>query len=163
MNLPPASHAYIAQRAQFYFDCATSPRSSPTAFGDNCIFTGQGLRDLNQTIDFIANNPTVRIMCEVGAPTQIMLGNSWPKYLPCDIQDVYAIKEAFIAFYGSVDKPNVFRNRSEGAFQHSQGTVALPVVITSVNGVFQYGQGTVAQPVVITGTAAGSNSAYLDA
>ena len=140
MNLPPESHAYIAQRAQFYFDCATSPRNSPTAFGDNCVFTGQGLRDLNQTIDFIAHNPGVRITCEVGAPTQIMLGNAWPKYLPCDIQDVYAIKEA-LDFYGSVDRPSVFRSFGGGAFQTDT-------------------QGTVTGAVIIDGTAAIGNSPY---
>ena len=141
MNLPPESHAYIAQRAQWYFDCAVSPRSSPVAWGDNCVFTGQGLSDLNKTIDFIATNPTVRITCEVGSPTQIMLGNAWPKYLPCDIEDVYAIKEAYIAFYGSVDKPSVFRGYSSGAFQTDT-------------------QGTVVGPVVLDGTAAIGNSPY---
>ena len=143
MNLPPESHAYIAQRAQWYFDVATSPRNSPVAFGDNVVFTGNGLRDLNQTIDYIAHNPGCRIICEVGTTGTIMLGNAWPKYLPADIQDVYAIKEAFIAFYGSVDRPSVYRGYGGGAFMASNGTVLLPVILE--------------------GTAAGSNSPYPDA
>lgn len=143
MNLTPESHAYIAQRAQWYFDCAPSPRNSPMAFGDNCVFTGEGLRDLNQTIDYIAHNPGVRIICEVGTTGTIMLGNAWPKYMPCDIQDVYAIKEAFIAFHGSVDKPNAYRGYGGGAFQTFQGTVV--------------------GPVILEGTAAGTNSTYGDA
>jgi len=143
--LPQADINYIAQRAQWYFDCAVSPRNSPTAFGDNVTFTGQGLMDLNRTIDFIATNPHTRIICEIGTQGTVLLGNAFPKYLPCNIEDIYAIKEAFIAFYGSVDKPSAYRGQSGGAFQ--QGAY--------VSG------GTVLVNVEITGTAAGSNSPYL--
>lgn len=142
MNLPPESHAYIAQRAQWYFDCSVSPRSSPVAWGDNCVFTGNGVADLNRTIDFIAHNPTVRIICEVGATGPIMLGNSWPKYLPCDIEDVYAIKEAYIAFYGSVDRPSAYRAYPGGVFQtdahgNAVGAVVLDGTVATGNSPYQ--------------------------
>ena len=142
MKLPVESVNYIAQRAQFYFDCATSPRNSPMAFGDNVVFTGCGLRDLNQTIDFIATNPSVRISCEVGSTGTVMLGNAWPKYMPCDIQDVYAIKDAYIAFYGSVDRPSVFRSFGGGSFQMLNGTVQTQVQMggTALLGNSDYGQ-----------------------
>lgn len=107
MNLTSDQHAYIAQRAQWYFDCQTAPRST-TALLDNVVFTGDGLDDLNRTIAWIGFNPQARIICEVGSNGTVMLGNAFPKYLPCDIQDVYEIKNHFIAYYGSVDKPDAY-------------------------------------------------------
>ena len=163
MKLSPEQQAYVAQRAQWYFDVKFSPRNSPMAFGDSVVFTGQGLSDLNRTIAEVSNPSGpwgVSITCDVGSQGTVTLGNAFPVIRQCDIQDIYAIKEAFIAYYGSVDRPNVFRSRSEGVFQYSQGAVVAQVVMTEVNGAFQYGQGTVALPVIITGTAAGSNSPY---
>lgn len=110
------------------------------AFGDSVVFTGQGLKDLNQTIDFIAHNSGVRVYCDVGTGGTVSLGNAFPKVLQADIQDVYAVKDAFIAFYGSVDKPNEYREYSGGAFQTFNGTVQVPVQLS--------------------GTAAGTNSPY---
>jgi hypothetical protein len=107
MLLTPEQHAYIAQRAQWYFDVQPPLRNS-TALADNCVFTGDGLDDLNRTIGFLSVNPTLRVICEVGANGTAPLGNAYPKYLPCDVTDVYAIKDAFIAFYGSVDKPDAY-------------------------------------------------------
>jgi hypothetical protein len=138
--LAPGEQIYIAHRAQWYFDCAFSPRSSPNAFGDNVTFTGQGLPDLERTIVVITANPTVRIICEVGASGTVMLGNAFPKYLPCNVHDLEAIRDEYIAYYGSVDRPPVYRAFSSGAFQIVNGTVV--------------------GEVDITGTAAGSNSPY---
>lgn len=141
MKLTSEQHAHIAQRAQWYWDIAVSPRNSPMAFGDNVVLTGQGLQDLNQTIDFIAHNAGCRVVCEVGTAGTIMLGNAFPKYEQADIEDVYAVKEAFIAFYGSCDKPPAYRAYSGGAFQVLDGTV-------------------IQQSVQLSGTAAGTNSSY---
>ena len=140
MKLTPADHAHIAQRAMWYFDTTTSPRNSPMAFGDTCVFTGQGLKDLNQTLAFVQQNPTTRIVCEIGTQGTITLGNAFPKYLACDIEDIYAIKDQYIAFYGSVDRPSVYRSYGGGAFM-TEGDVVV-------------------QPVQLEGTAAGSNSPY---
>ncbi len=107
MLLTPEQHAYIAQRAQWYFDIQPPLRNS-TALEDNCVFTGDGLDDLNRTIAFMSFNPALRVICEVGSGGTVTLGNSFPKYLPCDIQDVYEIKNQFIAYYGSVDKPDAY-------------------------------------------------------
>ena len=114
MNLTSEQHDYIAQRAQWYFDCYTAPRNV-TALPDNVIFTGQGLTDLNRTIGFIAFNPGVRVVCEVGSNGTIPLGNAYPKYMDADINDVYQIKEKFIAFYGSVDRPDVYGDPASAA------------------------------------------------
>lgn len=151
MKLPQADINYIAQRAQWLFDVAFSPRNSPVAFGDNVTFTGQGLTDLNRTISVISSamgqfpNPPPRITCEIGTQGTVLLGNAFPKYLQCDIQDIYAIKDAYIAYYGSVDKPSVYRGYGGGAFQQ---------------GVYD-NTGTVLVNVEIYGTAAGSNSDYI--
>ena len=114
MMLTPEQQAYVAQRAQWYFDCQTAPRNT-TALPDACTFTGQGLSDLNRTIGFIAINPGVRVTCEVGSDGTVTLGNAFPKYLIIDIQDVYEIKNQFIAYYGSVDRPNVFADLPSAA------------------------------------------------
>lgn len=114
MNLTTEQHAYIAQRAQWYFDVQPPFRNS-TALEDACVFTGDGLDDLNRTIGFMSANPQLRVICEVGSNGTIPLGNAYPKYLPCDIQDVYAIKDQFIAYYGSVAKPDVYGEPSGAA------------------------------------------------
>lgn len=116
MNLTPEQHAYIAQRAQWYFDCQTAPRNT-TALLDNVVFTGQGLADLNRTIAWVNFNPTARIICEVGSDGTVPLGNAYPKYLPCDIQDIYAIKDEFIDYYGSVDRPDAYLPPASAAMQ----------------------------------------------
>lgn len=129
MKLSIHEHTYIAKRGQWYLDCATSPRRSPTAFGDSVVYTGQGLADLNRTISVVASSPGIRITCEVGTAGTILLGNAYPKYLECDIEDLYAIKQQFIEFYGSVDKPSVFRAHNESAAQVGATSVTLPVFI----------------------------------
>lgn len=144
MKLSPQQHAYVAQRAQWYFDVAFSPRTSPMAFGDHVVFTGQGLSDLNRTISAVSNPSGpwgVSVTCEVGTGGTVMLGNAFPVIRNCDIQDIYAIKEAYIAFYGSVDKPSAFRGYASGAFQ------------TDANG-------SVVGVVVLDGTAAIGNTPY---
>ena len=115
MKLTPDEQAYVAQRAQWYFDVQTSPRTSPVANGDNCTFTGCGLDDLNRTIGFITFNPGVRVICEVGSSGTVVLGNAYPKYLECDISDVYAIRQQFINYYGSVSKPDAYISPAGGA------------------------------------------------
>lgn len=104
MKLETSQHQAIAARAQWYFDV------TPGGYwdrGDPVVLTGQGLPDLNSAIAFVSRYPTARIICEVGTMGTISLGNAFPKYLQCDIQDIYAVKEAFIAYWGSVAKPTI--------------------------------------------------------
>lgn len=109
MKLTSEDQAYVAQRAQWYFDCQTAPRNT-TALPDNVVFTGQGLTDLNRTIGFLSYNPTTRVICEVGSHGTVPVGATFPNYKQCDIEDVYEIKNQFIAYYGSVDRPDVFQS-----------------------------------------------------
>ncbi len=116
MKLTSEDQAYVAQRACWYFDCQTAPRTL-TALPDNVVFTGQGLSDLNRTIGFLNFNPTTRIICEVGSNGTVPVGVTFPNYKQCDIQDIYAIKDAYIAYYGSVDRPDVYVAPFGGAIQ----------------------------------------------
>lgn len=115
MKLTPEIHAYVAQRAQWYVDISTMPRGVFTAGPDNTVFTGDGLEDINQLIGFVHVNPTCRMFMEVGSAGTITLGNAWPKYLQCDLEDLYQLKEQYIAYYGSVNKPEVWIPPEGGA------------------------------------------------
>lgn len=102
MRLTAQQHEAIAARAQWYFDV------QPGGYfdrGDSSVLTGQGLSDLNSAVAFASRYPQCRITCEVGTTGTIMLGNAWPKYMACDIQDLYEIKAKYIAYWGSVDRP----------------------------------------------------------
>ena len=108
MKLDPVVHQYIAQRAQWYFD--VSLHSSDDR-GDSAVLIGDGLEDLNSTVAFIQRYPRCTVVCDAGfgptvlASAGIPAGASLPSYQPCDVDDVYAIKDAYIAFYGSVTRP----------------------------------------------------------
>ena len=118
MLLTSAQHRDIARRAIWYFDCYFGALSQ-----DSVVFTGDGVEDLDRLISRLnANAQDNRMLnqkfyCDVG--TQY----SDPR--PFDIEDVYAIREQYIAFYGDVNKPNVYATGSE---------VAIPVTIAD-----QYG------------------------
>jgi len=118
MLLTSAQHRDIARRAIWYFDCYFGALSQ-----DSVVFTGDGVEDLDRLISRLnANAQDNRMLnqkfyCDVG--TQY----SDPR--PFDIEDVYAIREQYIAFYGDVNRPNVYATGSE---------VAIPVTIAD-----QYG------------------------
>ncbi len=108
MRLTTQQHQAIAARAQWYFDI------KPGGYwdrGDTFVLTGQGLRDLNQALEiarrYSGSVPPCVITCEVGTTGTIMLGNAWPKYAAITCDDIDAIKEAFLAYWGSVDRPAV--------------------------------------------------------
>jgi len=108
MKLDAETHDYIAQRAQWYFD--VYPAGYPYSV-ENFVLTGDGVDDLDFAITRIEAYGTIRpprIVCEVGTSGTVMLGNAFPKYLPCDVEDVRAIREAFIAWYGTVNRPDIY-------------------------------------------------------
>lgn len=109
MLLTSAEHRDIARRAIWYFDCYFGNLSQ-----DSVVFTGDGVEDLDRLISRLnenaANNFALnqRFMCDVGT--------QYSSYKPFDIDDVYAIREQYIAFYGDVNKPNVYAAGSNTAF-----------------------------------------------
>lgn len=102
MLLTPAQHRDIARRAQWYFDCYFGALQA-----DNVVFTGDGIDDLDKLIsrltDDAANNHVQgkRFTCDVGV--------IYSDYRPFDIEDVGAIRAQYVAFYGSVNKPNTYQ------------------------------------------------------
>lgn len=110
MKLSSGEHQYIAQRANWYFD--VSPNSIDDR-GDSVVLTGDGLEDLNSAVAFVNRYPQVKIICEAGQAVNVAssgtipLGSAFPKYTLIDVEDIYAIKDAYIAFYGSVAKPSL--------------------------------------------------------
>lgn len=81
---------------------------------DSVVFTGDGVEDLDRLIARLNENAATnlvlnqRFQCDVG--TQY---SDWRNF---DIDDVYAIREQYIAFYGDVNKPNVYASGSNTAF-----------------------------------------------
>ena len=101
MLLTSAQHRDIARRAIWYFDCYFGALSQ-----DSVVFTGDGVEDLDRLISRLNANAqdnqmlNQKFYCDVG--TQY----SDPR--PFDIEDVYAIREQYVAFYGNVNKPNAY-------------------------------------------------------
>ena len=112
MLLTPAEHRDIARRAIWYFDCYFGFLSE-----DSVVFTGDGVEDLDRLIGRLnenaANNRVLhqKFMCDVGT--------QYSSYKPFDIEDVVAIREQYIAFYGDENKPNVYAAGSNTAFPTS--------------------------------------------
>lgn len=108
MLLTSVQHRDIARRAQWYFDCYFGPP------GDSVVFTGDGLDDLNSLIDRLVGNAehnrslSQRFQCDVG--TQY---SDWHSF---DLDDVKAIREQYLSFYGSVNEPDVWSAGSNSAF-----------------------------------------------
>lgn len=109
MLLTSAEQRDIARRAIWYFDCYFGFLSE-----DSVVFTGDGVEDLDRLISRLnvnaANNRVLhqRFMCDVGT--------QYSSYKPFDIEDVMAIREYYIAYYGNVDRPNVYSSGSNTAF-----------------------------------------------
>lgn len=114
MLLTPAQHRDLARRAQWYFDCYFGPP------GDYVTFTGDGIEDLDRLIERLNTNAQYnrtrnqRFLCDVGGQY-----SDWRNF---DIEDVYAIREQYLLYWGDVNKPNVYVAGSN---------VALPVDISN--------------------------------
>jgi hypothetical protein len=101
MKLSGTEHNLIAQRASWFFDVFPNDTNDR---GDSSVFAGDGLDDLNQVIAFVGSHPRCKIICEAGTAAP---GATFARMAQCDIQDIYSVKTAYIAFYGSVNKPGI--------------------------------------------------------
>lgn len=107
MLLISAQHRDIARRAQWYFDCYFGPP------GDSVVFTGDGIEDLDALIARLNTNAAYnfnasqRFLCDVG--TQY---SDWRQF---DIEDVYAIRQQYLDYYGNVNRPDVYSSGSNSA------------------------------------------------
>jgi hypothetical protein len=108
MRLTPDQHRDIARRAIWYFDCFFGPPS------DSIVFTGDGADDLDSLIsrltDNAANNHVYgqKFLCDVGT--------QYSDWRPFDIEDVQRIRDAYVEFFGTVNKPDVFSPGASTAF-----------------------------------------------
>lgn len=109
MLMSEAEQRYVAMRAQWYWDVL--PNMPGYDDGDSVVLTGDGLDDLNSAILFVNRYPRCSIMCEAGQAANVTisnaipLGNAFPKWVRADVQDIYAVKDYYIEYYGSVNKP----------------------------------------------------------
>lgn len=95
MPLTQEQIEYVAQRANWYFEVYTNDIAFGS--GDSYIITGDGVDDLDRLLSLMPIYPNGRYSVDVGA--------LYSNYQRVDVADVTAIKEAYIAYYGTVDKP----------------------------------------------------------
>ena len=101
MRLTHDQHRDIARRAIWYFDCYFGELSQ-----DSVVFTGDGVEDLDRLLSRLEENRCTnfvrrqRYLCDVGT--------QYAEWRPFDIEDVYAIRCEYIAYYGNVNRPDVY-------------------------------------------------------
>lgn len=83
-----------AQRACWYIEADYRNINIP---GDPFIITGDGVDDLDRLISLMPIYPNARWMINVG--------QQFEAYKACDREDIIAIRTAYIAYYGNVNKP----------------------------------------------------------
>lgn len=83
-----------AKRACWYVQADLRDVNVP---GDPYIITGDGVDDLDRLISYMPIYPRARF--------EINVGNLFEAYKQCDIEDIRAIRTAYIAYYGNVNKP----------------------------------------------------------
>lgn len=97
MSLTNDEIAFVATRGQWTFE-VLYPETG--ANGDWTTFVGSGLADINSFIGRYETTPTMRVQCDVGTLTSSLMDAT--------ISDCYAIREVFIATYGSVNRISPF-------------------------------------------------------
>lgn len=98
MKLTQADINTVAQRANFFFNVYWAYHT----FEESVVYTGDGVDDLDRLISQMAAGtmPTAQFQVDVGSQYSI--------YKPFDLQDLIAIRTAYIAYYGNVNKPNAY-------------------------------------------------------
>jgi len=101
MLLNPADQQAIARRAIWYFDCFFGLNND-----DSVVFTGDGIDDLDGLINRLqfavlhnGTNIRSRFVTDIGTQYSV--------YRPFDLDDVRAIRQFYLDFYGNVNKPPV--------------------------------------------------------
>ena len=101
MRLTPDQHRDVARRACWYCDCYFGSLTQ-----DNVVFTGDGVDDLDRLksrlLDNASQNPSrsQRFLVDIGA--------QYSDWRPFDLDDVDAIRSAYVDFFGEVPKPDVY-------------------------------------------------------
>lgn len=94
MPLTQADINFQAKKASWYVEI---DNRRAVDGGDVWVVTGNGVADLDRLLVLM---PTLTV-----ARFRIDTGIQYDRWLPCDINDIRAIRSAFIEFYGTVAKP----------------------------------------------------------
>lgn len=88
----------VAQRASFFFNVYWAYHT----FDEAVVYTGDGVDDLDRLISMMAagTNRSSQFSVDVGSQYSI--------YKPFDLEDLVAIRAAYVAKYGNVNKPDAY-------------------------------------------------------
>ena len=104
MQLTPAAIANVAGRAWFYFLVYDYYNLYLNAFlGDATVITGEGVNTLDQVRNYLLRPFPSRFQ------VQLDVGGIQAEMREVDVEDLAAIRAAYVALWGEVDKPNVYR------------------------------------------------------
>jgi hypothetical protein len=92
--LTQAQINYQAQKANWY---VSVDYRNVNVGGDPFIITGDGVDDLDRLISLMPIYPNGRFFIDIGTVTE--------QFVPCDVDDIIAIRTAYIGYYGRVNKP----------------------------------------------------------
>jgi hypothetical protein len=92
--LTQAQVDYQARKANWYVSVDFNDINVP---GDPYIVTGDGVDDLDRLISLMPIYPRGKYFIDVGTVVE--------QFVPCDVADIQAIRTAYIAYYGNVNKP----------------------------------------------------------
>lgn len=96
----------VARRADFFFDVYLG-----LGLGESCIYTGDGVDDLDRLSSLIASGTNV------GATFVVDVGSQYSSYRPFDLEDIAAIRAQYVSFYGNVNKPNAYTSEPPVAIE----------------------------------------------
>jgi hypothetical protein len=91
--LTDAQLDFLARTISWKFDCDLRDT------GDSVVITGDGVDDLDRLLYLIDHTPRIRVAADVGA--------QFSQYVYVSRDDVQALKDRYIAIYGTVDKPSL--------------------------------------------------------
>lgn len=86
-----------AQLASWKFDF--DPRRWNGDTGDSAVYPGQGVSDLDKVIFAMQQNPKAVVYLDIG-----LINDDWRQVTTTDVQK---LKDAYISFYGTTDKPPI--------------------------------------------------------
>lgn len=110
MQLTASDVRDIARRANWFFDVNQDCQTQ-----DWVVYTGDGIDDLDRLISLIASGTHANFRMTVDT------GIEYSSYKPCDLEDVQAIRTAFVDFYGTVAKPNAYEPLKASGFEIYSG------------------------------------------
>lgn len=103
MRLRPEDHLKVAQKAHYMLDVTLGLLGQ-----DSVVLVGDGVDDLDRAIETLQRAEQLR-----GSKALIDLGTRYSAYRPCDVEDLTAIREQYIAIHGPINKPDAYQT---GAF-----------------------------------------------